>query len=232
MSHRGAFQRSIKIQTLKTHYFTLTYDCGIGSPGKAGERRRARLHTTVGCSHGDERRKYDSKRSSSHAEAYVKLQSFNITYIYTHCIYVCECSSLSCRQWSNVKCSLWLRPTTHLSLSLSFSRHPFFPFHSLLFPSSVSLNCLLCLSLFTLLMLVEGLRAHAVNVSGFKALQMSACFFFFFVFQRAKTKPRLQQICQLQVQGQVCVPYFPMPHCCTQLLQTRCSTTTLCMTQS
>ncbi len=92
-------------------------------------------------------------------------------------------------------------------LTLSFSQHP-----SLIFPvipcfSSLCfcpINCLLSLSLFTLLMLVEGLRANAVNVSGFKALQMSAVF-----FQSAKTKPRLQQICQLQVRGQVCVSYFP-----------------------
>lgn len=88
MSRCAAFQRHIKIQTLKTHYFTLTYDCRICSPGKAGERRRARLHTTVGCSHGDERRKYDSKRFSSHAEAYVKLQSFNIAYLNTVNMYV------------------------------------------------------------------------------------------------------------------------------------------------
>lgn len=42
-------------------------------------------------------------------------------------------------------------------------------------------------------MLVEGLGANAVNVSGFKALQMSACFIFYLFFplfpKSAKTKP-------------------------------------------
>ncbi len=87
-SHCRDFQRKIKIQTLKTHYFTLTHDCRICLPEKAGERCRARLHTTVGCSHGDGRRKYDSKRPSSHAQAYVKLQSFNIT---LYALYICMC---------------------------------------------------------------------------------------------------------------------------------------------
>lgn len=41
------------------------------------------------------------------------------------------------------------------------------------FPSFLSL----CLFLFTLLMLVEGFRANAVNVIGFKALQMPVCLF-------------------------------------------------------
>lgn len=113
-------------------------------------------------------------------------------------------------------------PTTPITLSPSRLHYSFFPFNpcfSLLCFSPI--NCLLCLSFFTLLMLVEGLRANAVIVSGFKAPQMPACFF----FQSTETKPRLQQICQLQVWGQVCVPHFPRPQTC-------CSFATLCMTQS
>lgn len=63
---------------MKTHYFTLTHDFRIGLPEKARKRYRERLHTTVGCSHGDMRRKYDSKRPSSHAQAYVKQKPINI----------------------------------------------------------------------------------------------------------------------------------------------------------
>lgn len=33
-------------------------------------------------------------------------------------------------------------------------------------------------------------------------------------FQSTRSKPRLQQICQIQVQGQVCVSHFVGPHCC------------------
>lgn len=107
-------------------------------------------------------------------------------------------------------------PTTPIT-----PRHSFFPFHpcfSLLCFSPI--NCLLCLSLFTHLMLVESLRANAVIVSGFKALQMSACLFF------KALKPNLAfNICQLQVRGHFCVLHFPQPQICS-------SSTTLCMTQS
>lgn len=127
----AVFQRHKKIQTLKTHYFTLTYDCRICSPGKAGERRRARLHTTVGCSHGDERRKYDSKRFSSHAEAYVKLQSFNIAYLYTVYMYVnVVYYHVNTGQMSSTACVSDSPPTFHFPSP----NIPFFSFHSLLFP--------------------------------------------------------------------------------------------------
>lgn len=157
MSRCAAFQRRIKIQTLKTHYFTLTYDCRICSPGKAGERRSARLHTTVGCSHGDERRKYDSKRFSSHAEAYVKLQSFNIAYLYTVCMYVNVVNfHVNRGEMSNAACVSDPPPTFHFP-----SPSPSIPFLSLFIPCFSLLcfspiNCLLCLSLFTLLMLAES----------------------------------------------------------------------------
>lgn len=105
-------KKTLKIKTPKTHYFTLTHNCRIGLPGKARERCRARLHTTVGCSHGDGRRKYDSKRPSSHAQAYVKLQSFNITY--TLNIGLCVCVvRYHVNSVPNVKCSLWLRSNPH-----------------------------------------------------------------------------------------------------------------------
>lgn len=136
MSRCVAFQRRIKIQTLKTHQFTLTYDCRICSPGKAGERRRARLHTTVGCSHGDERRKYDSKRFSSHAEAYVKLQSFNIAYSYTVYMYVnVVYDHVNSGQMSSAACVSDPPPTLHFPSP----NIPFFLFLFLAFPSSFSL---------------------------------------------------------------------------------------------
>lgn len=81
-------------------------------------------------------------------------------------------------QMSNAACGSDPPPTSHFpspSPDILFS--PFIPCFSLLCFSPI--NCLLCLCLFTLLMLVEGLRANAVNVTGFKALQMSACLFFF-----------------------------------------------------
>lgn len=121
MSSCRAFQRKIQIQTLKTYYFTLTHDCRIGSPGKAGEGCRARLHTTVGCSHGDGRRKYDSKRPSSHVQAYVKVQSVNITSI--HCLYVCIVHyHVNSGQISNAVCGSDPPPTScFLLLPTSFS---------------------------------------------------------------------------------------------------------------
>lgn len=70
----------------------------------------------------------------------------------------------------------------------------FILFFSPLSPSSVSVPSAV-FTVSTLLMLVEGLSTNAVNVSGFKALQMSACFssfiyLFSFFFQKAlKTKP-------------------------------------------
>lgn len=69
-----------------------------------------------------------------------------------------------------------------------------FYFSFLSFPSSVSLPSAV-FSVSTLLMLVEGLRANAVNVSGFKALQMSACFIYlsislFFFQKSAKNRAR------------------------------------------
>lgn len=99
-------------------------------------------------------------------------------------------------------------PTTPITLSPSRHQHSFFSFNpcfSLLCFSPIN-----CLPFFILLMLVEGLRANAVIVSSFKAPPMPAC---------------LQQICQLQVRGQVCVPHFPRPQTC-------CSFATLCMTRS
>lgn len=45
------------IAALQRRCFPLTYGCGLGAEESSGERRSARLHTTVGCSHGDERRK-------------------------------------------------------------------------------------------------------------------------------------------------------------------------------
>lgn len=48
--------------------------------------------------------------------------------------------------------------------------------HALLSSSSSHISCLLCL-VFALLILVEGFRANAVNISSFKTLQMSVCFF-------------------------------------------------------
>lgn len=121
-------------------------------------------------------------------------------------------------QMSNAVCGSDPTPTSPLSNSPSPNILLFLPpFHSLLFPLCFSpINCL---SLFTLLMLVEGSRANAVNVSGFKALQMSVRFFFW----SAKSKPRLQQICQLQVRGQVCVSYLLQPLaaariCCKHVL--------------
>lgn len=111
-----------------------------------------------------------------------------------------------------VKCQMQFVAQIYLQLSLSpsSSQHP-----SLLFPAPprllcfCTISCLLCLSLFTLLMLVEGLRANTVNITGFKALQMS---YYFFFFQSTITKPRLQQICQLQVQGQVLISQVSFQH--------------------
>lgn len=83
-----------------------------------------------------------------------------------------------------------LPPLTFFSL---FTFYVFY-FSFLSFPSSVSLPSAV-FSVSTLLMLVEGLRANAVNVSGFKALQMSACFIylsislFFFSKKALKTEP-------------------------------------------
>lgn len=100
-----------------------------------------------------------------------------------------------------VKCQIQL--VAHIkSLPLPFysSLRPIFIFHSSL-PLPLFLCHQLVFSIFTLLMLAEGLRANAVNVSGFKALQMSACLFFFSCSRALK--PSHGQICQ--VRGQV--PY-------------------------
>lgn len=100
-----------------------------------------------------------------------------------------------------VKCQIQL--VAHIKsppLPFYSSLCPIFIFHSSL-PLPLFLCHQLVFSVFTLLMLVEGLRANAVNVSGFKALQMSACFFF--SCSRA-LKPSHGQICQ--VWGQV--PYW------------------------
>lgn len=118
----GNFERKMETQTQKTHYFTLTHGCRIGLPEKAGERWRVRLHTTVGCSHGDERRKHDSKRTSSHAQAYVKLQSLNLTQSWKHhCINMCMCKiqyHISSGQMINEAYLLFYPPSFFLFPSL------------------------------------------------------------------------------------------------------------------
>lgn len=99
-----------------------------------------------------------------------------------------------------VKCQI--QPLARIELPPLTFFSPLFTFYVfyfsfLSFPSSVSLPSAV-FSVSTLLMLVESLRANAVNVSGFKALQMSACFiylsislFFFFFFPKKalKTEP-------------------------------------------
>lgn len=154
--------------------FPLTYGCGLGAEESNGERSRVRLHTTVGCSHGDERRKKDSKRSTTHA--YVKTPITSTLQIRAQ-MHRHKRASLA---WKlPVKCQIQplarikLPPLTFFFL---FTFYVFY-FSFLSFPSSVSLPSAV-FSVSTLLMLVEGLRANAVNVSGFKALQMSACFIY------------------------------------------------------
>lgn len=97
-----------------------------------------------------------------------------------------------------VKCQIQLvahikRPPLPFDSSLS----PIFIFHSSL-PLPLFLCHQLVFSVFTLLMLVEGLRANAVNV----VLRLSRCQHVFFSCSRA-LKPSHGQICQ--VWGQV--PY-------------------------
>lgn len=100
-----------------------------------------------------------------------------------------------------VKCQIQL--VAHIKrppLPFYSSLCPIFIFHSSL-PLPLFLCYQLVFSVFTLLMLVEGLRANAVNVSGFKTLQMSARFFFFSCSRALK--PSHEQICQVRRQ----VPY-------------------------
>jgi len=103
-----------------------------------------RLHTTVGCSHGDERRKYDSKRASSHAQAYVKLQSLSISVescshdnVYTGSMCVCVIHyRLNGGHNSNTVCASHILLFSSL-LVPAFSFHFFFTrqLSSLFFPS-------------------------------------------------------------------------------------------------
>lgn len=125
--------------------------------GKAGERNRERLHTAVGCSHGDERHEIQRGPVVTCLCKTAVLQDN----IYMHSIYACMLFIIILPL---VKCQMYFPSPSPNIHYLLFT--PVFLSYQLYF---------LPLPRYTL---NAGwrLRANAVNVSGFKALQMSAFF--------------------------------------------------------